>query len=30
MKKTLEEMKPQLRKAAEDTSIKMELVKIQK
>lgn len=30
MKKSLEEMKPELRKAAEDTSIKMEMVKIQK
>lgn len=30
MKKSLEEMKPQLKKAAEDTAIKMEMVKIQK
>lgn len=30
MKKTLEFMKPQLKKAAEETAIKMEMVKIQK
>lgn len=30
MKKTLEEMKPQLKKAAEETALKMELVKFQK
>ncbi len=30
MKKSLEEMKPELKKAAEDTAIKMEMVKIQK
>ena len=30
MKKNLEEMKPQLKKAAEDTSMKMEMVQIQK
>jgi len=30
MKKMLEEMKPQLKKAAEETAVKMELVKIQK
>ena len=30
MKVSLEEMKPQLKKAAEDTSMKMEMVQIQK
>ena len=30
MKFTLEEMKPQLKKAAEETAVKMELVKVQK
>lgn len=30
MKKSLEEMKPELKKAAEDTEIKMEMVKNQK
>ena len=30
MKNTLETMKPQLKKASEETSLKMEMVKIQK
>jgi hypothetical protein len=30
MKGQLEEMKPQLKKAAEDTAVKMEMVKLQK
>jgi hypothetical protein len=30
MKKNLEEMKPEIRRAAEDTTLKMEMVKVQK
>lgn len=30
MQKSLEEMKPEIKQAAEDTAFKMELVKVQK